>query len=140
MGGGSSNGSSPVSRFSVRYWKVGTSSPSSSVRTGKGKRFSELFSPEWEGKTVLCAFGSILKSETVLFAFGLVREIGNDSPLVRALGIRKWFLDFISGSGFFFDFSLEIWFAPGLEKLNRKFGSGDSESETFDSGNSGLEM
>ncbi|RIA79808.1 hypothetical protein C1645_839882 [Glomus cerebriforme] len=86
MGGGSSNGSSPIG------------SPSSSIQTGKGKWFSELFSPEWEGKMVLCAFGSILESETILFAFGLVRKIGNDSPSVWALGIRKWFLDFISGS------------------------------------------
>ncbi|RIA88084.1 hypothetical protein C1645_826852, partial [Glomus cerebriforme] len=72
-------------------WET-VSSPSSSVQNGKRKRFSELFGPDWEEKTVLCAFSSILESETVFLAFGLVH-----SPSVRALGIRKRFLDFISG-------------------------------------------
>ncbi|RIA99112.1 hypothetical protein C1645_811853 [Glomus cerebriforme] len=80
MSGGSSNGSSPicindlyssieVSQFSVRYWKVGTGSSSSSVQNGR--------------KMVLCAFSSILESETVLLAFRLTLlqfgylELGN---------------------------------------------------------------
>ncbi|RIA79039.1 hypothetical protein C1645_841706 [Glomus cerebriforme] len=61
---------------------------SSSVWNGKKKRLEE--------KTVLCAFSSILKSKmfdtgirNVLLAFRLVREIENNSPSVRALGIRK---------------------------------------------------
>ncbi|RIA89775.1 hypothetical protein C1645_824362, partial [Glomus cerebriforme] len=44
------------------------------------------------------------------------------SPSVRALGIRK-------GIGLFFDFGLEIWFAPELGILKRKFSSENSESE-----------
>ncbi|RIA97660.1 hypothetical protein C1645_732212 [Glomus cerebriforme] len=55
-----------------------------------GKRFSELFGLDWKGKMIFCAFSLILESETVLFTFRLVREIGNDSPSVQTLGIRKW--------------------------------------------------
>ncbi|RIA79550.1 hypothetical protein C1645_840435 [Glomus cerebriforme] len=61
MGGGSSNGSSPIGSLS------------SSVQNEKGKRFSKLFGPEWEGKMVLCAFGSILELETYM-------KLKNDSP------------------------------------------------------------
>ncbi|RIA84716.1 hypothetical protein C1645_831836 [Glomus cerebriforme] len=61
------------------------------IRYWNQKWFSELFSLEWEGKT----FDTEIRN--VLFAFGLVREIENDSSSVRALGIRKWFLDFVSG-------------------------------------------
>ncbi|RIA92301.1 hypothetical protein C1645_820900, partial [Glomus cerebriforme] len=49
---------------------------SSSVQDGKEKWFSELFGPEWEGKTILQTLQS-----------GLARE--NDSPSVQTFGIRK---------------------------------------------------
>ncbi|RIA79976.1 hypothetical protein C1645_745564 [Glomus cerebriforme] len=74
-----------------------------SVRYWNRKWFFKLFRPDWEGKTLLYAFSSILKSETVLLAFRLVREIG------------KWFLNFIS-----------VYFCKlGLET----FDSRNSESE-----------
>ncbi|RIA92279.1 hypothetical protein C1645_846027 [Glomus cerebriforme] len=74
----------------------------------KGKMVLRTFQSEMERKNVLCTFSLIMESETVLFAFELVREIKNetfsngsfsflvDSTSVRALEIRKWFLDFIS--------------------------------------------
>ncbi|RIA79030.1 hypothetical protein C1645_841742 [Glomus cerebriforme] len=68
----------------------------------------------------------------------LVCEIGNNSPSVWALEIRKWFLDFILGLGFF-QFQLGnlvcswIWeteiFSSGNSGL-KIFRSGNSESET----------
>ncbi|RIA91038.1 hypothetical protein C1645_822613 [Glomus cerebriforme] len=86
MGGESNNSSFPIG------------SPSTLVWTEKeNDKFFELFSPEWKRKMVLCAFGLILESKMVRFAFRLVCEIGNDSPSVWALGIRKRFLDFVLG-------------------------------------------
>ncbi|RIA82974.1 hypothetical protein C1645_743401 [Glomus cerebriforme] len=106
-----------------------------------------------------------MERETVLLAFGLVREIGErffsfliDSPSVRALGIRKRFLNFISGSGFFL---ISAWKSGLLLDLRNQniwlwgfgigniwlwdlgletFSSGDSGLETFGSGNLGLEI
>ncbi|RIA83053.1 hypothetical protein C1645_834397, partial [Glomus cerebriforme] len=89
MGGGSSNGSSPFFELFGPEWE-GKCFSMLSVRYWNRKRFSELFDLDWEGKMLLYAFGSILKSETYV-------KLGNDSPSVRALGISKRFLDFISG-------------------------------------------
>ncbi|RIA86778.1 hypothetical protein C1645_740587 [Glomus cerebriforme] len=99
-----------------------------------GNWFSNFFDPDWKGKTVLralqfrmgrenilCAFSSILESETVFFAFGLVCEIGNDFSSVWAFGIRKRIR-------FFFDFSLKIWFAPGLNIQLWEFRIGNKRS------------
>ncbi|RIA78859.1 hypothetical protein C1645_842190 [Glomus cerebriforme] len=128
MGGGSSNGSSPVGSLSSSVW------------TGKGKRFSELFSLKWEGKMALCAFGSILESETVLFAFGLTLlrfghlELGNGSWISWKLLRSGFFLILAWKSDLlldltnvlterffsFVDSALETkteTFAPGLGKL-----------------------
>ncbi|RIA85759.1 hypothetical protein C1645_830309 [Glomus cerebriforme] len=148
MGGGSSNGSSPVEieKRSLSFWSDTEKWEMvlRALRSGMGretvlytfssilesetvlcafgsilesKMFSELFSPDWEGKTLLCAFSSILESETVFRAlqsrlggenaslcFRFDTGIRNGSlsfqinfSLVQTLGIRKWFLDFISG-------------------------------------------
>ncbi|RIA90969.1 hypothetical protein C1645_822633 [Glomus cerebriforme] len=82
-------------------------------------------------------------------------ESGNDSPSVRTLGIKKQFLDFVSGSNFF-QFQLEnlvsfevitsklsfqnVNLTLGIHNWKHKFGSEYSELEIFSSGNSGLEI
>ncbi|RIA94512.1 hypothetical protein C1645_817873 [Glomus cerebriforme] len=106
-----------------------------SVRYWNQKWFSKLFSSDWKVKT----FDTGIRNGSLGFQIKILSN-GSfsflvDSPSVRVLGIRKRFLDFVSVSGFF-DFGLEIWFAPGLGKLKHKFYSAlKSETETFSSEN-----
>ncbi|RIA81054.1 hypothetical protein C1645_837600 [Glomus cerebriforme] len=116
MGGGSSNGSSPIG-LSV-FDPILESSLNSSVRNGR-----ENGSPS---SSVLCAFGSILKSETVLRT--LQSEMGGETlgnlvsfEVVKtffsehsALEIRDW--NYLA---------LGIWdwnhLALGIQNWNHKF-------------------
>ncbi|RIA83921.1 hypothetical protein C1645_742715 [Glomus cerebriforme] len=58
--------------------------------------FSELFGLKWEGKRSL---SSLVQNgrENGFLCFQFDTGIRNNSPLVWALGIRKRFLDFVSG-------------------------------------------
>ncbi|RIA90664.1 hypothetical protein C1645_823036 [Glomus cerebriforme] len=108
MGEGSNNGSFPIS-LSVF-----------GLILESGNQFSKLFGLDWERKMFDTGIGK------VLLAFRLIY-----SPLVQTLGIRKWFLDFISGM----EDQIWLWNSESEKKLCfcelglETFSSGNSESE-----------
>ncbi|RIA88365.1 hypothetical protein C1645_826426 [Glomus cerebriforme] len=119
MGRGNSNGSSPVTHISFQSDTEKWETVFQALQSGMEREiFSKLFSLEWEGKC------SILKSETVLFAFGLALKIGNNSPLL-------WFGYLELGNGSWISF--QTW-------KTEIFSSRNSRLKTFSSENLGLEI
>ncbi|RIA83565.1 hypothetical protein C1645_833643 [Glomus cerebriforme] len=141
MGEGSSNDSSFVG-LSV-FGLILESSPSSLVQTGKEKWFSELFSPEWEGKTVSSLYfqfdiesETYMKLGTTLLQFGHLK-LGNGSWILfqNQAFFQFWLENLKYSNKWFFFFCRFNSGNSGLETFN----SGNSRLETFNSGNSGLE-
>ncbi|RIA80729.1 hypothetical protein C1645_882001 [Glomus cerebriforme] len=109
-----------ISQFSVRYWKVANGSLSSSVQNRKGN--GSLNSSVRNGReNILRALQSGLEGENEMLSNGSFSFLV-DSPSVRALGIRKRFLDFISGM----EDQIRLW---EFRIRKETFGSGNSESE-----------